>query len=253
MRDDFSDLLGTPVPKRGRGRPTNAEIIARAKAEEAEQARQAALTQDLLSDPDNMEWLAPGAMPDPSEFVRPVGVTFIGTVLGIEPRRLHRKLAKCPIVQWQMHKGKKVPLYDFKEAMSYCVEPKIDLKTWFSSLSTTTMPPLISKAFWEAIRTKNRVMEEAGHYWHDEDVLAILGQIAMTIKDTTLLWLEDLPNRQTISNEDYHALRQQVTDLNAEICKKITEFPRERKSVSASIEREISDAGLLGFEDEEAA
>lgn len=195
----------------------------------------------------DVQKLLAGEMPDPGAFLRPVGITFIGTVLGIEPRRLHKKLAKCPIVgRGTNGRGAGQPLYDFKEAMRYCVEPKIDLKTWFSSLSTTTMPPIISKAFWEGIRAKNKAMEESGHYWHTEDVLRVFGETAMTIKNATLLWIEELPGKVSMSNEDYHALRRQVNELLKTLQQQLVDHASDQKteSVATALEREMEE-GLL--------
>lgn len=192
----------------------------------------------------DLQTLLAGGIPDPSAFLRPVGVTFLGTVFGIEPRRLHKKLKNCPVVGRGTHgRGKGAPLYDFKEACSYIVDPKIDLETWFSSLSTTTMPPIIMKAFWEAIRTRSRVMEEAGDYWHTADVQAVFGRIVMLIKDATLLWIEDLPDKASLTNENYNALRRQVTELLTSIQNLVEEQSRHRRSanVAEGIDREIAE------------
>lgn len=190
----------------------------------------------------DVQTLLDGGIPDPSAFLRPVGVTFLGTVFGIEPRRLHKKLKNCPVVgRGTVGRGVGAPLYDFKEAVAYIVDPKIDLETWFSSLSTTTMPPIIMKAFWEAIRTRSRVMEEAGDYWHTADVQAIFGRIVMLIRDSTLLWIEDLPDKADLSNENYGALRRQVNELLTSIQEMVDEARKHRRSpsVAEGIDREI--------------
>jgi len=199
-----------------------------------------------LEDPD-VQIVLKGGFPDPGAFLRPVGVTFIGTVLGIEPRRLHHRLRNCPVIGRQP-KGRfaGAPLYDFKEAMRHCVEPRMDLETMFRSMSNTTMPPIIMKAFWEGVRAKNKVMEETGHYWHDADVLRILGDVQMEIKDATLLWIEDLPGKANLSTEDYQALRGKVGELLGTIQARITEWTSERatRSVVTEIQNDIDDGKL---------
>ena len=192
----------------------------------------------------DIQKLIEGGIPDPSAFLRPVGVSFLGTVFGIEPRRLHKKLKNCPVVgRGTVGRGAGAPLYDFKEACAYIVDPKIDLETWFSSLSTTTMPPIIMKAFWEAIRTRSRVMEEAGDYWHTADVQAVFGRIVMLIRDATLLWIEDLPDKADLSNENYSALRRQVNELLNAIQALVDEARKHHRSASVAegIDREIAD------------
>lgn len=241
MIDDIEDLLGPiqtiapPAPRRKPGPAPKPKPEAPADTFEFE------------DDHPDVRTVLDGGFPDPSAFIRPVGVSFIGTVLGIEPRRLHKRLKNCPVVgRGTNGRGKGQPLYDFKEAMRYCLEPKMDIKTLFSSMSTTTMPPIIMKAFWEGIRAKNKVMEETGHYWHDADVLAILGEVQMEIKDATLLWIEDLPGKANLSTEDYHALRRKVDELLATIQARVTEMVADRHtpSVVAEIEADIEQGRL---------
>lgn len=119
MDDDLSDLLGPSAPptKRRRGRPPNTR----------------AQSTELLADDPDLENLPDGRVPDPSEFHRPVRVTFLATIFQTEPRRLHRKLSKCPVVAWENHKGQRVPVYDFKQAVQYIVDPKVDIATWIKS------------------------------------------------------------------------------------------------------------------------
>ena len=195
------------------------------------------------SDDADVQTLLAGGMPDASAFHRPVGVTFLGTVFGIEPRRLHKKLKNCPVVGRGTHgRGKGAPLYDFKEACAYIIDPKIDLETWFSSLSTTTMPPIIMDAFWKALNTRNKVMESAGKLWHTSDVQATLGRIVMIIKEATLLWVEDLPDKVNLSDQNYSALRRQVGELNKAIQDRVTEdlSNRHTPNMAETIETEIA-------------
>lgn len=245
MSDLDIDLLA-PVEPSPRRRPSAKSLPSTSDADDRPVPTHWTADDIDDDDPDALLILN-GGWPDASAFIRPVGVTFIGTVLGIEPRRLHKKLKNCPVIgRGTLGRGKGQPLYDFKEAMQYCVDPRIDLKTWFSSLSTTTMPPIISKAFWEAIRVKNKVMEEAGDYWHTEDVLRVFGEVNMLIKDTSLLWLEELPGKASISTEDYHALSGQVKALLNTIAKTIgkAQFEKQSRSIVAAIENDI-ETGLL--------
>lgn len=241
IEDDDIDLLAPVDADAG---PVETQSLAdqvaywRGRAEQAEA---------LVDDPD-VKALLQGQPMDPSAFIRPVGVTLLGTVWGIEPRRLHKKLKNCPIVgRGTVGRGKGQPLYDFKTACEYICDPKIDLETWFSSLSTTTMPPIIMEAFWKAVRMKNKVMEEMGSYWHSEDVLALFGEVNMLIKNTTLLWIEELPGKANLSTQDYHALHAQVKGLLNAISRMLVEAPTRSRteSVVKTLEQDIAE-GKLG-------
>lgn len=189
-----------------------------------------------------------GILPDAPTFRKPVTLTFIATVLGTEPRRLANKLSKCPIagvVESGRFQGN--ALYDFKTALQYVVEPKVDMADWIKSQSSTTLPPLLNKAFWEAERTKMRVMQEAGDLWITEDVQRAFGEIAKIVRDSTQIWIEKLPGAQEMSGEQYDALRRSVSDLQVEIFEKVKHF--STVNVTTSYRAEIE---KLGASDDDA-
>lgn len=254
--DDFLTLPpavpGEP-PRRRRGRPTREEVAAREAAERfKDEAVQAALEARARDGDPDLERLAPGALPDIATFMRGCRITFLAQLFGTEPRRIGKKLANCPVMRWESHKGVEVPVYDFRTAIAYLIEPKIDMETWIRSQTSLSLPPAINKAFWEAMRTKMRVMAEAGHYWHDEDVLEVFGKVAMLIKDTTLLWIEDLPDKANLTSENYHAMRRMVDELLKQIQAELQVLPKTRRTSAlvATLEAETQDA-QRDFEDEE--
>lgn len=187
------------------------------------------------------ERLEDGQMPDVSRIMRGVRITYLATLKGTEPRRIEKLLTNCPVMRWETHKGKEVPVYDFWTACSYLLTPKIDMRDWMKSQSSLTLPPMINKAFWEAERTRMRVMAEAGEYWHTGDVQAMLGRLAMLIKDVSLLWVEDLPDKANLSTENHHAMRRAVDNLLSEIRKEMMDLAEEGRTqpVRAAIESEL--------------
>lgn len=193
------------------------------------------------------ETLLDGEMPDVSRLMRPVRITYLATLFGTEPRRIEKKLAKCPVIRWEKHKGKEVPVYDFRLACAYLIEPKIDMETWIKSQSSLSLPPMINKAFWEGMRTKMRVMAEAGEYWHTTDVQAVFGRVAMLIKDVSLLWVEDLPDKANLSTENYQALRRMVDELLTEIRKEMMALSEGERTlpVRETIVDELRDSGAV--------
>ena len=260
MSDDLADLLGLPKTSAA-GAKNFADLRRIRKAmpktspNDAAPIRTEYTASDLgyergeTVDDDDYEALKilNGGWPDEGAFLRPVGITFLGTVFGMEPRRVFKKLKNCPIAgRGKVGKGAGKPLYDFKVACAYMVEPRIDLKTWFSSLSTTTMPPIINKAFWDAMRTKSKAMEEMGDYWHTGDVLRVFGEVMTQIRDASMLWVENLPGKAKLTTEDYHALRAQVLALLESIKQELVVKPGAGRtpSIVAEIERDI-EAGLL--------
>lgn len=247
MTDDLDDLIGSPasVPPKRRGRPPGVKNKPKPKP----------LPPPPVVDgaDDDAYWnaLPPDAVPDATVMRRPITRTGLATLLGKEPRRLVNQLEKCPPIAY----GKKgEPLYDLKVALSYCLEPPVGaIESYIKSQSSTTLPPMLNKAYWEAQRAKQLVMKAAGDLWATQDVLDVLGRTAINIKDTVQLWIEDLPGKASMTSEQYNALRRATDDLLADIHQRLVDMPRERQTrpVSAEIEAEMNDGANDGVKGDE--
>lgn len=216
MSLDLSDLLGPdPVvqpPKRGR--PTREE--AAAKLEEA------------MSRP----------LPHYTAFRRPVGVTFFANILGLQPKQIQKRLEKCPVDSWSTHGGKPQPLYDFLTGMAFLIPPQGNIEDWLAQQNQASLPPIVSKAYWEMTNARIRALTAAGQLWHDADVLMTLARVALLIRNESKMWVEDLPGRHLLTDEQYNFLVDRVNDMNAQIRSKLEEFPREFQTNAHS--REIA-------------
>jgi len=211
---EIEDLLASDPPRKKRGRPTNAE----------RDARLATMAAD--ADMGRIE------LPSSSLFYRPVGVKFLSEVFRMEQRTVNKKLMKCPIVELADERGRTVPKWDFKVAAGFLIEPKINLIDYLTSLNSNNIPPHLNKMFWDAQNARAKWEANARHTWHDADVLKVLGDTAIHIRETTLLWIENLPGRTKISTEDYDALRVQVDGLLEEIKTRLIEQPALRRTQS---------------------
>lgn len=247
--DDLLDGMDLPPPseapvRRGRGRPPKPKSEVPPKPEapappvyhgDIAKEPEGAIAFDEDFDFEN------AAFPSQGEFHRPVGVTFLATIAKTEPRRIHKLLAKCPIVGYGNYQGRKVsPLYDFWTAMAYLVEPKIDLVDWLQTQTAITLPPAINKAFWDAMNSKQRWQHRAGELWHTSDVLEVFGKVAMLIKETTQLWVENLPGKADMTDAQYNALTGFVTTLQGEIYEALVELPKKQRTESSA--RSLDDA-----------
>lgn len=231
MPSNLSALLAAdppPVPKRGR--PT--------KEMEEQRAREA-------------EEAAIGELPHYSVFRKPIGITFLAQVLGKQPRQIAKRLEKCPVASWMTHQGKQHPLYDFMTAMSYLVPPKGDIEDWFAQQNQASLPPQVSKAFWDSMNGRIRAMQKAGQLWHDDDVMALLGRVLMMIKSETQNWVEEIPDNAALTNEQYNWITDQVNSLMVKVKNALVDAPRQFATVSMghTIMGEIDDAKLDGFDE----
>lgn len=221
---DDDDLIGgAPLPKPARRRPSTGNRVGRPTREErdARLAERAKQTNDGLI-----------ALPDVSMFYQPVGVKFLAEVFRMEQRTVLKKLMTCPVVGFVNERGRTVPKWDFKQAAAYLIDPKIDIEAWIRSQRTQDLPYHIAEPFWKAMRSKQAWEAVAKHTWRDEDVLKVLGDTAQLIRDVTLLWVDELPDKASITTENYHALRANVTDLLKQIQEALVEVPKQRRTES---------------------
>lgn len=227
---DITDLLGggpTPEPlKRGRGRPTKAEAAAREAA-------------------------APPLKPLPHAllFRKPVGVQFLADVVGKQPKQIQKRLEKCPVEKWTFHQGKQTPQYDFLTAMAYLIPPKGNIEDWFAQQNAASLPPYVNKMWWDSANQRNRVMLQSNDLWHSDDVMLVFGRVAMAIRQEAKMWIEDLPERELLSNKQYGALVDAVNRMVEDIRKTLVEMPRETLSMTAQIIDEL-EAGKVIPDDE---
>ena len=164
-------------------------------------------------------------LPSATLFRAPVTVQFLAEVMGKQARQIHGRLAKCPHAGTRMYAGKEQPLYDFMTAMQYLVPPKGDIDAWFAQQNQASLPPQVSKAYWDAMAQRNRTMIQAREVWNTDEVLVVLGRTAMMIKEEVKSWIEELPEKDILTNEQYHSLVDSTNRLMMMIRERLVDMP----------------------------
>ncbi len=204
---------------------------------------------DLLGDDKPEAAKVPFALPPPvphfSMFRKPVGITFLASVMGKQPKQIEKRLEKCPVAKFVVYKGRETPHYDFLTAMSYLVPPRGEIEDWFGQQNAASLPPYVNKMFWDSAHQRNRVMLSANDLWHTEDVMLVFGRIAMLIRQDVKMWIEELPEKELLSDAQYNALIDSSNRLLEEIRKTLTEMPRETLSMTAHIKSELESSGRM--------
>lgn len=173
------------------------------------------------------------AEPDAIDFLRPVSIGFLARAFRANPQTVEKRLAECPVKEWAAPKrGRPKPLYDFCEAAAYLVKPRVDLVKYLSSLNSNNIPPHINKTFWDSMNARAKYEATARMTWRDEDVLSVLGATAMLIRERTLLWVDQLPDKVSLTQENRQALRDAVDDLLEDIKVKLEDMPKKRRTES---------------------
>lgn len=180
-----------------------------------------------------------------SEFRKAVGVTFLASVCGKQPKQIAKRLEKCPVKEWRKHKGSSHPYYDFLTAMAYLIPPKGNIEDWFSQQNAASLPPYVNKMFWDSAHQRNRVMIASGDLWHTEDVMLVFGRVAMSIRQDVKMWIEDLPEKDLLTDKQYGALVDATNRLVDDIRTSLVTMPRETLSMTAHIKSELDDSGRM--------
>lgn len=242
MSDDpLGDLLGdTPAPSQEPKRDLLAEQIAK-------QRRARAMKGKRFDEPEKID---PEELPHETEFMRPVGITFLAKIIKKQPYQIQKRLAKCPVIGWHETAGKTSapqPLYDFLTAMSFLVAPKGSLEDWFSQQNSASLPPYVNKMFWDSAHQRNRVMRSSGQLWHDEDVVIVLGRVSQTIRQEVRMWIEELPEKELLNTKQYTALGEACDRLTNNIREQLVDMPRQFTTLAMShtIKEELDAAGGL--------
>lgn len=210
------DLLIDEPPRRRPGRPTKAEAEQRLREKAAQ------------------------ALPHYTEFRKPVGVTFLANIVGKQPKQIQKRLEKCPVVRWENSRS---PLYDFMTAMSYLIPPRGNIEEWFGQQNAASLPPYVNKMWWDSANQRNRVMLSSNDLWHSEDVMVVFGRVATAIRTETNMWIEDLPEKELLTNKQYSALVDAKNRLVEDIRTILISQPRESLSMTAHIRSEIDASG----------
>lgn len=244
--DPLDDLLGSsPEPQ---------PIENRLAAQLAKQRQAKMMKGKRFDEPEKID---AEDLPHETEFLRPVGITFLAKIVKKQPYQIQKRLAKCPIIGWHETAGKTSapqPLYDFLTAISFLVAPKGSLEDWFSQQNSASLPPYVNKMFWDSAHQRNRVMRSSAQLWHDEDVVIVLGRVSQTIRQEIRMWIEELPEKELLNTKQYTALGEACDRLITSVREQLVDFPRQFTTLAMShtIKDELDAAGGLpdGGEDE---
>jgi hypothetical protein len=209
--DDFDDLL---TPTRKRGRPSNADRAARME----QAAREAEMQAEFRKAAQGHQSL------QIDQFLNPVPQNFLARLMNMDPATVNKRLEKCkPAAVVGQRK-----VYWFHEAIHYLVKPKMTAEQFARTLNKTDLPAEINKSFWDAQRSRVKYKIEAQEAWETEDVLEVLGDVAMTLKDSLVSVVEEMRNRAKLDDAQTEILSAALDEIRTEIRRKLIELPTQK-------------------------
>lgn len=167
-----------------------------------------------------------------------VTITFLAQVFGMAKHTVRKRLADLP----PMRRTRNAPVYNFVQACSYLVEPKIDLKEYLKTIRPSELPPGLHKDFWDAMNKQQKWAEAAGDLWHTEDVMEVFGEVFKLIKTTCQLWVDNLERIKELTPQQRDALVRATDGLLDDVYRELVELPKQRKTVNVAAQ--VDDDGL---------
>ena len=164
-----------------------------------------------------------------------VSANWLAQIFGSDVKTIKKKLSRAEGVRVGTGRNN-TPLYNIAAAAAYLVKPKIDLIQYVKGLRPNDLPPILNDAYWAAMLKRQKWQENAGDLWRTEDVIAVFGDVAFSIKTTAQLWVEDLDRLHGLSPEMRVTITQQVDKLLEQIHEQMVDLPRQRHTPSSAAE-----------------
>lgn len=230
------DLLGGPAPEAPkRGRPSNEDRARRAEQQMQDAARQAEIkragsgqsritVEDFKNTYVSANWLHRAGFGD--------------------PMTIRKRLENAPVAGKSGHNREVYRLFD---VIPHLVVPKMTPDQFVRTLNKANLPPEINNAFWAAQRGRVRYKLEAQESWDTEDVLSFLGEVAMSLKDSLTMSIEEMRARAKLTDEQAALFETMVDEMRQNIVDKLLEIPGRRETKS------LYDKPLFGIAADELA
>lgn len=213
---------------RGRPRKNPAQTVRSTKANEVE-------VDDLIGDPEGAAD-DDGFKLDVAEVYGGVSANWLAMVFGHDKNTIKKKLAAANIEIVGRRNGG--PLYRISDAAQYLVKPRIDLVSYVKSLRPGDLPPILNDAYWSAMLKRQKWEENAGDLWRTESVLNVFGDLALSVKTTVNLWVEEVDRQASLTPEQRAVIRDLCDKLLEQVYEQMVEAPKKRKTTSTILEED---------------
>lgn len=212
--DSIADLLGEePPPKKKRGRPKK----------KPEQAETESREEDL----------------DIRDVYAGVSTTWLMNAFRMDRSTVKRKLAPLPPIKYERAN---MPIYDFVQAASYLVKPRVDIAEYIRTLKPNDLPNDLQKEYWDAQLKRQTFELKSGQLWRTEDVLETFGEVFKRIKTTMQLWVENIERKQGLSADQRTLLVQMVDGLQNDIHEQLIDLAKTRSTPSSRASENTTEA-----------
>lgn len=213
-RSEIDELIGSddPSPRQSRIEKARHTVYATARARKIMEEDPAV---DRTADLDSIK--------------EGVTVTWLSNLYGVARKTIETRLGGCPILR-RSKSG--APIYDLTVAAGYISGRKHDVLAALKVAKEEDFPLPMQQRFWKTKLLRNQWEADAGQLWRTEQVLDVFADTFKLMKDTMMLWVDNLDAAGTVTKEQRAFMVSQVDSLSRELHRKLVEMPARRKTVS---------------------
>lgn len=152
---------------------------------------------------------------------RGVTTTWLAQAFDVKRSQIEKRLARCPVERTGQNNAR---IYDFATAVQYLVKPRVNLEEYLKSLSPKDLPEQLTNEYWGARLKEQRARQNAGDLWRTEDVIGAFAGVFKVIKDTAILWPDQIMETTSITEDQRDILDEAVADLLGKVGDMVLEY-----------------------------
>ena len=141
-----------------------------------------------------------------------VSVPQLRAIFNLKDEDVMRRLGDLPPVGTGRQNN---PVYNLAQAAARIVRPRITpeaIDAYMRTANPANLPPMVSKHYWEGLRTRERYREEVDELWYTEDVMRLLSETFQTIRTTLVLLPDAMRGREDMTEAQFRFVQGVVDD-----------------------------------------
>ncbi len=142
----------------------------------------------------------------------------------MHPNTVKRRLGKCPVLKKEAGRD----VYDPMIALSYLINPQIDVYDYIKNMQPNELPVMLRKEFWDAENKRLNYEERSGELWHTSDVHEVLSNVFKQIKNQMQVWTDDVERETKLTPEQYKILEARVDALRKSLDDTLKALPSQQ-------------------------
>lgn len=131
------------------------------------------------------------------------------------------------------------PLYDFREAASHLVDPKVDVESYVASLKPDQIPLRWRESYWNAELKRQKWEANAGQLWHTEQVIDALSEVFGTVRTNMQLIPDTLENVLNLDSEERQKVVEVIDGAQDEIHQSLILVSKQRQTYPQKYDNEF--------------